>query len=496
MSVNKVENRPDEAEVSFMQILKRFFESFKKFWWVSLVCCVVFAVGSFAIFSATFVPMYRSEVKFTIMPLVSGDASNGASVYSFNYNEILAEQMANTFPHVIGSGIMNDIVINDLQRPFSGSISAVAVANTNIFEVAVTSTSAQDAYDIINSIMQNYPKVAEYIVGDTRMTVIEGSEPILATEPYNAGSYIKNVLIFAFLGILIGLVVAFLDMYFRKVIINREDIELTFNGKCICEIPEVKKKRGNAGISILKANPNMTGFSEAIKVLKQRVRHSMTVNESKVIGVTSSATDEGKTTVAYNLARSLSNGEEKILLIDMNFGNRDIQNSLNRKKAVSNDGLAEVVSGKMELDNVINSISDTFDVIFAGENDVKFRLAEFVSVFEKLREKYNYIVVDMPTCGVASETVSIADLCDEVLFVVRANKVSPDKVYDALKDLAFSNAKITGFVLNATNETNVHYYYGRYGKRRYGYGYGYGHSHYRPEALSANDYEYKSEQQK
>ena len=496
MNTNNVENRQEEAEVSFMQILKRFFESFKRLWWVSVVCCVVFSIASFAYFSFTFVPMYRSEVKFTIMPLVSGDASNGASVYSFNYNETLAKQMANTFPHVIGSGIMNDIVINDLQRPFGGSISAEAVANTNIFEVSVTSTSAQDAYDIINSIMENYPKVAEYIVGDTRMNVI--SEPTLATKPYNAGSYIKNVLMFAFVGIAVGLLVAFLDMRFRSVILNREDIESTFNGKCICEIPEVKKKRGNAGGSILKANPNITGFAEAIKVLKQRVRHSMTVNKSKVIGITSSATDEGKTTVAYNLARSLSNGEGKILLIDMNFGNRDIQNSLNRKKTVSNDGIADVVSGKRELNNVINSVSETFDVIFAGENDVKFRLVDFTPVFEELREQYNYIVVDMPTCGMASETVSIADLCDEVLFVVRANKVSPDKVYDALKDLAFSNAKITGFVLNATNETNVHYYYGRYGKRRYGYGYGYGygHSHYRPEALSANDYEYKSEQQK
>ena len=495
MNTNNVENKQEDVEVSFMQVLKRFFESFKRLWWISVACCVVFSAASFAYFSSTFVPMYRSEVKFTIMPLVSGDASNGASVYSFNYNETLAEQMASTFPHVIGSGIMNDIVINDLQRPFSGSISAVAVANTNIFEVSVTSASAKDAYDIINSIMENYPKVAEYIVGDTRMTVIEGSEPTLATKPYNAGSYIKNVIMFAFVGIAIGLLVAFLDMRFRSVILNREDIETTFNGKCICEIPEVKKKRGSAGGSILKANPNMTGFSEAIKVLKQRVRHSMTMNNSKVIGITSSATDEGKTTVAYNLARSLSNGEEKVLIIDMNFGNRDIQNSLNRKKTVSNNGIADVVSGKQELNTVINSVSETFDVIFAGENDVKFRLADFTPIFENFRERYTYIVVDMPTCGVASETVSIADLCDEVLFVVRANKVSPEKVYSALKDLSFSNTKITGFVLNATNETNVHYYYGRYGKRRYGYGYGYGygHSHYRPEALSANDYEYKSE---
>lgn len=495
MNVNKVENKPQEAEVSTMQILKRFFESFKKLWWISAVCCVVFSVVSYVYFSSTFVPMYRSEVKFTIMPLVSGDASNGASVYSFNYNETLAEQMANTFPHVIGSGIMNDIVINDLQRPFGGSVSAVAVANTNIFEVSVTSTSAQDAYDIINSVMENYPKVAEYIVGDTRMNVIEGSEPVLATKPYNSGSYIKNVIVFAFLGIAVGFVVAFLDMYFRKVIINREDIESTFNGKCICEIPEVRKKRGSSVDSILEANSNSTGFSEAVKVLKQRVRHSLTVNGTKVVGVTSSTVGEGKTTVAYNLARSLSNGEEKILLIDMNFGNRDIQKSLNRKKAVSNNGLAEVVNGKLELDDVVNSVSETFDVIFAGEDNVKFILAKFVPIFEKLREQYDYIVVDMPTCGVASETVSIADLCDEVLFVTRANKVSPEKVYDALKDLAFSDAKITGFVLNAANETNTHYY-GRYGKRRYGYGYGYGYGHYRLEVQSAEDYQYKSEQQK
>ncbi len=494
MNVNNIENRPDEVEVSFVQVLKRFFESFKRLWWISAVCCVVFSVVSFVYFKSTFVPLYRSEAKFTIMPLVSGDASNGASVYSFNYNETLAKQMANTFPHVISSGIMNDIVINDLQRPFGGSISATAVANTNIFEVAVTSTSAQDAYDIIHSIIENYPKVAEYIVGDTRMTIIEGSEPVLATQPYNSGSYIKNVLIFAFVGIVIGFIAAFLDMYFRRVILNREDIESSLNGKCICEIPEVKKKRGSSAGTILKATPNLTGFSEAIKVLKQRVRHSLTVNGTKVVGVTSSTVGEGKTTVAYNLARSLSNGEEKILLIDMNFGNRDIQKNLNRKKSVSNDGLAEVVNGKLEWDNVINSISKTFDVIFAGEDNVKFILAKFIPIFEQLREQYKYIVVDMPTCGVASETVAIADLCDEVLFVTRANKVSPEKVYDALKDLAFSNVKIAGFVLNAANETNTHYYYGRYGKRRYGYGYGYGH--YRPEVQSADDYQYKSEQQK
>ncbi len=476
MNTDNTTKAKNETEVSIADVFKRFLKSFKKFWWVSATLAVTFAVASFIYFSATFIPQYRSDVKFTIMPLVSGDASNGASVYSFNYNQSLAEQMANTFPHIVSSGIMNDIVINDLQRPFSGTVSAEAVANTNIFEVSVSSSSAQDAYDILNSIIRNYPKVAEYIIGDTRMTVIEGAEPKVATVPYNSGSYYKYVVFAAFVGVLIGAGVAFIDMRYRKVILNRDDIELQFNGKCICEIPAVRKKRGHTSGNILKAGPSVAGFSESIRVLKQRVRNAIGDNKTKIIGITSAKADEGKTTVAYNLSRALSNGEQKVLLIDMNFGNRDIQNILNSKKAVSNVGITDVVAGKQGLNDVINSVSNTLDVIFAGEENIKFIIADFAPVFEQVKAKYDYIIVDMPTCGAVSETVQIADLCDEILFVTRVNAVSPEKVYNALKELSFSNVKLMGFVLNGVDENNNRHYYGRYGKRYYGYGYSYGYS--------------------
>ena len=129
-----------DINLSNSQNITRFFRSFKRLWWVSAICCVVFAAVTFAYYSITYVPKYRSEVKFTIMPLVSSDASNGASVYNFNYNQTLAQQMSETFPYVINSGIMNDIITNDLQRPFKGNISAKAVTNTNIFEITAIST--------------------------------------------------------------------------------------------------------------------------------------------------------------------------------------------------------------------------------------------------------------------------------------------------------------------------------------------------------------------
>ena len=482
MSIDMTENikREEDQMLTLSQIIKHFVRSFKKLWWVSAVCALLLASISFAYFHITFQPRYRSEVKFTITPLVSSNASSGASVYSFNYNSTLATQMAATFPHIINSGIMDDIISNDLRRPFSASLNASAVTDTNIFEVEVTSNSALDSYDVIQSVIKNYPKVAEHVIGDTRMNIIEGSEPVLATKPYNEGYYYKYVVLFGLLGILIGVFVAFVDSRFRKTVTGKADIESYFNGKCICEIPMVRRKRTSKTESILKIGPSLSGFSESIRVLKQRTRNILKNDGAKVVGITSTIQDEGKTTVAYNLARALSGGNSKVLLIDMDLHNRDIQKNINRRKDVPDTGITDVVAGKSALTDVINSVSDTFDVLFAGNENIKFRKYKFADIFEFVRTYYDYIIVDMPTCGIVSETVSIADFCDELLFVVRANAVSPDKVYNALKDMAFSDVKMMGFVVNSVDQNSSgggYRYYGRYGKRRYGYGYGYGYGY-------------------
>ncbi len=471
-----------DREIPFTVSARRFFHSFKKYWWVSVVCGILLFAMSFTYFKLTFQPRYRSEVRFTVTPLVESDAANGASVYSFNYNSTLATQMASTFPYIINSGIMSDIIANDLRRPFNGAVSASAVTDTNIFEVSVTSTSAQDAYDILNSVINNYPKVAEYVVGDTHMTVIDGSEPEIATTPYNEGDYYKYVVLFGLAGVLIGVIIMIIDMKTRKTVMFKRDIEGYFNGKCICEIPLVKRKRTSKMNTMLKIGPSLSAFSESLRVLKQRVRSVMRSKNAKVLGITSSVSNEGKTTICYNLAKSFSGGGERVLLIDMDLHKRGVQNSLNRRNEVPNVGVTDVVSGKVGIGDVINSISDTFDVIFAGEENVKFRKTSFAEIFEYARANYDYIIVDMPLCDVVSETVSIADLCDQILFVVRANTVSPDTVYSCLKDISFSDVNLMGFVLNfveqGAGEMGGYKYYGRYGKRRYGYGYGYNYANY------------------
>lgn len=474
-----------------------FWKSFKKVWWVSAIAAVILGIAAFIIGAVTYTPMYRASVRFTIMPLVDSDSSSGASVYSFNYNEALSTQMAATFPHIINEGFLSEIVSYDIGRPINGTISANAITDTNIFEMHVQSSSAKDAYDIVNSLIENYPKIAEHVVGDTRMNVLVGSEPILPTKPYNSGAYYSTVVLSVFVGIIIGLGVALVRMYTEKTVTGKRDIETEFNGKLLCEIPHVVAKRTNgSNHSLLKPITGISGFSESVRALKARVRSAAESEGLKVIGITSALGNEGKTTISYNLARSLSHGAEKVLLVDMDLEIRAIQEQLNRKGTVPDTGITEVVSGKLALAESINSISDTFDVLFAGTENAKFSKARFAEVFRLLREQYDYIIVDMPSCVTSPESVSIADFCDGIIFTVKYNSTDRRKVSHSINYLAFSDTSIIGYVINDVpinrSKSGGYKHPGRY-SYRYGYGYssryGYGYGHGQNPDSAAKDKE-------
>ena len=466
------------SQESSLFSFNEFRKSFKAIGWIIPVIAVVAAIVTLVVSLVTHKPLYRSTVRFTITPLISSDSTNGASVYNFNYNSSLATQMAETFPYIMRSGVLIEMISYDLKRPVNATISSTAVTDTNIFEVYVVSTSAQDAYDVIMLLIENYPKVGEYVVGDTQMNVIEGSEPEICKEPINSRDKYNYVFVAGLIGAFAGVMIVNLYGKFRKTVNSRHDVETKLNGRCICEIPDVKKKRASSNKTILRSGPNTAGFSEAIRVLKQRTRSCLKADDAKVVGITSTTAEEGKTTIAYNLARSLSTAKAKVLLIDMDFRNRTLQQKLNRKKEVPDTGISEVVTGKLPLEDAINTITDTFEVLFVGQESFEYRKSDFVAVFKELREKYDFIVMDMSSCGVVSETISLADLCDQLIFVVKWDTVNYDKISNAVRDLAFSEAKFMGFVLNKVSMDYGDvgsYKYSGYGMRKYGYGYGYGY---------------------
>lgn len=469
-------NQPEGEETAFslLMFLYDFLKSFKKLWWIVPACILVLTAAFFTVSSVRYVPQYSYTATFSVSPLIKSNSGSGASVYAFNYNATLSKQLSTTFIPIMESGYLQEIIANDIGYPVTSQITASTIGKTNIFELKVQSSSPQQAQEVTDSLIRNFPKVSEYIMGDIRMSVITkgGSDQV----PYNRFERLSQTAIGFALGLLLSLFVIALYTLFNNTINRRRDVVEKLNQRCICEIPFVDRSQNKKEKDdLLKIGSHNASFSEAIRSLRKRVNDEIAVKDVKVLAITGASVGEGKSTLAYNLALSMANGGRKVLLLDMDFRHRSLHNYLkdgNRKQI----GITDVISGKVPLSrDVICSINDNLDMITAGNENIKFQKSQFEGLFEYARSHYDCVIVDTPPCGVASESVSIADLCDLLLFVVRWDYTSVDKILSAIRYLAFSKAEMIGVVLNQAMSG-----FGEYAKyksysnyRRYGYGHSY-----------------------
>lgn len=467
-------------DFAVMIFLDDFGKAAKKFWWILVALLVVCASAFFAVSRMTYSPRYKAMITFSIVPLVSGNANSGVSVYNFNYNDTLAKQTAATFPYVLESGILQDMVQRDVGYHIGDSIiSAKSVGTTNIFELTVDSWSSQSVSDIIQSLIRNFPKISEHIMGDIRVHVITDSG--VSDKPYNEKSYLIYTLLGALLGLLIGALVLVIHTAFRNTIRRRRDVVEKLNQRCVGEIPFVDMKTNPNENKVLKIGHWNAGFSESIRGLRKRVNDEILLKDIHVIGVTSAGYGEGKTTIAYNLAQTMSGGK-RVLLLDMDFYHRAMKQYV--KDADKNSlGVTNVISGKENLlQSAIHHVSDNMDVILSGNENVKFRKNSFDGLFEYARQNYDCVIVDLPPSA-AFETPQIADLCDSFLFVVRWDFLAVDKILSAIRYMAFSKADMMGVVLNRAmsgfGEYAKYKSYSHYSRYRYaGSGYSYRYTNY------------------
>ncbi len=208
--------------------------------------------------------------------------------------------------------------------------------------------------------------------------------------------------------------------------------------------------------------------NEAFKTLRSNLLFCG--NNKKVILVTSTIENEGKSTVATELSKSLSEINKRTLLIDA-----DMRKSVILRRNLKTQGilgLSELLSGQATLSQVLyNTQTPNFDVIFSGHfppNPVELLSSDiFKDLVKKARENYDFIIIDSPPLNPVIDAAVISAECDGAIMVVASGKV---KQQDALmvKDQLFkSGCEIIGVVLNeADPKLSIN---SRYHKQPYGY---------------------------
>ncbi|WP_370895415.1 GumC family protein [Chryseobacterium gossypii] len=281
----------------------------------------------------------------------------------------------------------------------------------------------------------------------------------------------RNMILLAAIvfGLLFPFAVFYLFFRWDDKIYSRDDIKERSPLGVLADIPALKEKENH-----LVQKNDFSELAEAFRVLVSNLKFILPTKDSaKVIMVTSSVKGEGKTLVSVNLTLTLANKNGRALLIGSDIRNPQIQRY--DSEPIKRKGLTEYLYDEStSIDELIHT-SDTnpyCDVIYAGSIPPNpqelLSNGRYQKLIQQMSSKYAYIVIDSAPLMLVSDTLSIADVADATLYVVRSG-VSRNMLIDfangLVKESKLSNVS---FVIN-----DVSKHAGGYG---YNYGYGYGYT--------------------
>ena len=445
----------EEGLIDIVGLLTDYFRTFRRMWAWVLILAVLVGVSAYVRSYMSWTPRYTASATFTIT--ISQDTSSTSGSYSF-YDNSTAEQMVNTFPYILTSGVLSRRAAASMGRTaLSGQISASAEDNTNLFTMSVTDTDAELAYETLQAVIACYPDVAEVIIGRTNMQLLD--ETGIPAYPDNPRDSRRDLVKGAAAGAVLGLAWIGIVMLSRKTVKKPEDFKRLINMRCIGEIPQiVMKKRsreGNRTLNILneKTDP---GFLEAIRLVRSKVEYSAWKHHNKVILVTSALAGEGKSTIAVNLALALAGNGKRVALLDC-----DLRHPSDREILGLDDGegLYEILTKQTNPADLLVTGKDlgmdeemSFCFLPGGkavEDGSRLLGTERMkTVIDILAENSDYVILDSAPAGVLTDAGILAQYADCVVFVVKKDYARADHILEGMEELAESRLHLVGGILN------------------------------------------------
>ena len=225
-------------------------------------------------------------------------------------------------------------------------------------------------------------------------------------------------------------------------------------------------------------NDTQSTFAEAVRTVRTSVLMSSLDDPHKVVVITSSVPEEGKTTLSFNLACALGQ-VKKVLLVDGDLRRPKIGKLVGRDSKLP--GLADLVAGQAQVSQcVFFDERAGIHILPAGTvppNPLELLSSKrFEDVITKLKEAFDIVLIDSAPLQLVSDAQVLSQFATSVIYVVKADSTPYQVAQNGLKKLRRVNASILGVVLNQLDLEKAEKYYGEYsgyrsyrGYKKYGY---------------------------
>lgn len=430
--------------------------------WI-LIVAVMIVFGSVFDFmkTVTYVPQYGTSMTATL--------SGGEDTFK-NIDKV--QSYVNTLDYLMNSNNAKSYVKKNMPISKTTYKAEVTLKQANVVKIKVTADTKREAYFSIKLLNDWYRENTERYSFPYNITVLKESK--FSTKPVNPNSHIKNFLIGA---VGSGFVLSCLfGLYFflRDTIKSEEEVDNKLDTRLYAKLPfEVKKRedaRNKKAILITSLKTSFF-FRESINKLRSEVEASSDKHGYKSFMITSAYENEGKSSVAANLALALAKNGRKVVLVDADFNkpavfkifDLDGSKSLNKAIEGTSSWRSQVVSDRSGLD-LLPCSQDSL------KSEILTNSKKLDEIMKELREEYDFVIVDTSPAYLLNEPMAMNELVDATLFIVRQDYATSDVINETVKRLTYVKDNVLGVVFkNVVSEGNkgTSNYNNRYGYNKY-----------------------------
>ncbi len=453
--------RDEEYGVSFETILKLIRVIASK-WWVILILVLIFASAGFVFSRITYEERFSSKILFNASNK-SSDIAGEAAKYTTASDVQASVMFAESFKFILTDTTPIYSLVGQAVKAQSGQeysigqlrsyVSANVVTDTTMISVNVTTYDPDISFQIAKALTSVYSQVMEDSFPNAKYTVVND-----ATEPNSPDADYSGFL-YTFFGAVCGAFVAFaiilISNRMKNLVQTSDDIRKRYNLNIIAVVSklELKKRKDSSKKGLLITDKTVgLPFIETFKLIRTKIENASFKKGYKVFAVTSSAENEGKTTVAVNTALSLAKSGKSVLLIDCDIRKPAVYKVLG--VPVGGDkGIYDIVSGKSTFEEAIKYVEKyNMYLLISGEpvSDPSEVLASAITqeTINEARKNFDFVIIDCAPAGVVADATIVSNYCDAVLFVVSENKTSLREIEYAVSDLSTTKAEVFGCIYN------------------------------------------------
>lgn len=420
--------------------------------WVIGLSALIGLMGLYIAAYGVYSPTYTSSA--TLIVTGKGGAQSG----SYSMVSVFSD-MAGVYTNIFVQPLMKSKAAEKAGfDSFNGEITAAVLSETNLIELSVTAENPQTAYELLKAVLEVYPEISDNIFDNASISVIK--QPTMPISPSNritTANKKKVLLAFAAVSAAVILVISFM----RDTVKNEEAFISSIDSKLlgsivherkILSLSDYLKKKKKA---LLVYNNAFIGlkFVESFQKIAAKLENMKINDGDKVFTVTSVSENEGKSTVAANIALSLASRGYRVVLIDFDIKKPAIYKIFDQTCEKYQD-LGELMNSEIKKNEFkLKKFNKTS--LYLALNTKPYtdshnwiENGNIERIINATKSKADFVIIDTAPMTVDSSVTDIAKLSDKTLLVVRTDVVTVSDINDAIVTIGEVGGKVGGCVLN------------------------------------------------